>query len=178
VIGSRSRLALVAFLALAAAACSPGAAAPTGLPGGATAPPIVVPTLPVTSINPGTANLPCAAMEADVTAARGKALQVREYVGDTCSYTFGDSPESPLGGAILVRLENAGSTDFTAMKIAFPGGDDVSGLGDAAYWAPSPSVMYAAFHGNTYAVQLVLFDTVADPKGMATKTMEALLSRL
>jgi hypothetical protein len=120
-------------------------------------------------------------MEADVTAARGQALQKKEYIAGQCNYTFGSNAQAPLGGAILVRRERENSTDLSAMKLAFPEGEDVSGLGDAAYWAESPSVMYAAFKNNVYAVQLVLFDQENTPdqlKTMAGTVMEALLSRL
>jgi hypothetical protein len=67
------------------------------------------------------------------------------------------------------------------MKAAFPGGDDVSGLGNAAYWAKDVHVMYSAFKGNVYVVQLVIFGTTNTPdqlKTMAGTIMEALLSRL
>jgi hypothetical protein len=121
-------------------------------------------------------------MEADVIAARGKPLQVKDYTELECNYTFGDNAAAPLGGVVSVRLEEANDTDFTPMKAAFPGGDDVAGLGDASYWAKDVHVMYTAFKGNIYVVQLVLFDTPAPApdqvKTMAGTIMKALLSRL
>lgn len=190
-IGSRPALTLIAFLSLAVAACSSSPAAPTNAPGvttapatsgpGATQPPAGATQPPTATVDPGggTSDLPCAAMEADVIAAAGNTLATREFTTGACTYNFGDAAGVPgLGGVVSVRLELPGSTDMSSMKLAFPDGDDVSGLGDAAYWAKSVNVMYAAFKGNIYAVQLVLFDVTKDQKVIAGTIMEALLSRI
>ena len=67
---------------------------------------------------------------------------------------MGGSPEPGLGGGIHVRRE--GGTIDAGPRVAFPGGQDIPGIGDKAYWAPDANVLYFERGGETYAVQLVL----------------------
>ena len=175
---TRTRLALpfIGLLAIAIAACSSGSAGPTSA-GGPTAPGGGQPTQPAqTQTSGGSGTLPCKAIEADVVAAVGKTLGKGEY-GDTCTFSFGGSGDTAGSeGVVDVRLE--ASSDLGAVKKVFAGGDDVSGLGDTAYWASSVSVMYAVSKGHGFAVQLVLFGFTGDKKVLATTIMQSLLSHI
>lgn len=178
---SRLSVAPVALLAIVLAACGSGSG-PTAAPGGATSAPggqtQPAPTQP-TGNGGGGGSFPCAAIQADVVAAVGKTLSKTDFTeADHCEYDFGGTTDlAGIDGVINVRKE-ADSTDLSSVKLAFSGGDDVSGLGDAAYWAKGVSVMYAVFHGKTYAIQLVLFGTTSDTKAVATTIMQALLAHV
>lgn len=109
--------------------------------------------------------------------------EIAAIVGSTVSITEGDETSCTWTtgqfNGINLRLEQTGSTDIGSYKLAFPGGRDVPGIGDSAYWAPSVQVLYATYKGNTYAVQLVLF-AGDDAKNLqvATTILQKALSRI
>jgi hypothetical protein len=174
VIRPRLTVPLVVLLAIVASACSSGstptsAGGPTSAPGGQQ----------TQNTGGGGGTMPCAAIQTVVSTAVGAPVTKTEFTGTKCEYDFGGSGDTAgMGGVVDVRRELTGSTDLTAVKAGFPGGDDVSGLGDAAYWAKSVYVMYAVSHGSVYAVQTVLIDSSKDLKTMETNIMQALLTNL
>jgi hypothetical protein len=172
-IRARLSLPVAGLLALAVAACSSGS--PTTGPGGVTQAPgaTAAPTQ-----NGASGSFPCAAIQADVVSATGKTLAQTDFsIANHCEFKFGGTADvAGVDGVVNVRQEAANNLD--AVKLGFPGGDDVSGLGDAAYWAKSVSVLYSTFHGHTYAVQLVLFAVGTDEKTVATKIMQSLLAHV
>lgn len=170
-------LPILGVLAFAMAACSSGSAAPTSAPGGATNAPGGQ-TQAAPTQNGASGDFPCAAIQADVVKAAGKALTDTDFTqAGHCDFKFGGTADVPgLDGIVNVRQES--TDDLSAVKLGFPNGEDVSGIGDAAYWVGSVSVMYSAFHGHTYAVQLVLFTTATDEKVLATAVMQSLLAHV
>lgn len=179
-IRSRSIVPIVALLAVVVAGCSSSAAPTSG--GGARNPPGGQSTAAAPTQNSGdggTSNLPCAAIQPVVVSAVGGTIGTTEFTANKCEYKFGGSADTAgIDGVVDVRKELVGSTNLSAVKAGFPGGDDVSGLGDAAYWAKDVYVMYAVSHGSVWAVQTVLIDPTKDLKTMETNIMQALLSNL
>ena len=171
---------LIVLLALVASGCSSSAAPTTG--GGATNPPGGQPTAAGPTQNQGgggSGNMPCQAIQSVVASAVGGTIAKTDFTSNKCEYDFGGTADTAgMDGVVDVRKEVSGSTDLSAVKLGFPGGDDVSGLGDAAYWAKSVYVMYAVSHGSVWAVQTVLIDASKDLKTMEGNIMQALLSNL
>lgn len=172
-----------ASAAPAAPTAAPGA--PTTAPGAPTIPPGLpttagVPTIPPAPGGGEVGALDCDALEGAVTAAVGRELADDESAGASdCTFLFLD-PDSDipgLGGSVNVRLEDAGTNSLDLIKSIWPdGGEDISGLGQAAYWADQVPGMYAFDGGNTWAVQMILFDDDVDQKAIATAIMRALLA--
>jgi hypothetical protein len=185
-----SRIAHVLVLGVVAtllAACggSSGTAAPTRT---------IAPLLPLTTPGPaasgdngGSSSGPggsvltgptgalCKAITTDeIASIFGSAVATTEGSDEDCSWTLQQL------AVIDFRLEDKTSTDLGLRKTLFPGGRDVSGVGDGAYWASSVSVLYATHGGKTYAVQLVLFGTTDDQKNLdaATQVMLKAFSRI
>lgn len=167
---------LVALLAIVASACSSGST-PTSA-GGATSAPGGQQTQN-SGGGGGNGSMPCAAIQSVVGSAVGGTITKTDFTTTKCEFDFGGTADTAgMDGVVDVRREVTGSTDLSAVKLGFPGGDDVSGLGDAAYWAKSVYVMYAVSHGSVYAVQTVLIDASKDLKTMETNIMQALLTNL
>ena len=174
-------LPLVALVAIVASGCSSSAAPTTG--GGATSPPGAQPTAVAPTQSQGgggsSGSMPCADIQSVVASAVGGTISKTDFTDTKCEYDFGGTADTAgMDGVVDVRKEVSGSTDLSAVKLGFPGGDDVSGLGDAAYWASSVYVMYAVSHGSVWAVQTVLIDASKDLKTMEGNIMQALLSKL
>lgn len=97
---------------------------------------------------------------------------------DSCSYNIGPADELIPEYVVDFRLESAG-TDLSGPKVAFSGGQDIAGVGDAAYWAPSVTVMWFVHRGNTYAIQFVLFgEDDGDALAIAQQLAQAAIPRL
>ena len=122
--------------------------------------------------------MPCQAIQSVVASAVGGTIAKTDFTSTKCEYDFGGTADTAGIDGVVDVLEVSGSADLTAVKLGFPGGDDVSGLGDAAYWAKSVYVMYAVSHGSVWAVQTVLIDASKDLKTMESNIMQALLSNL
>jgi hypothetical protein len=203
----RSAAALAA-ICLAIAACSSGAGSPAPATSSAPrdpAPSVALPTVDAPSVavptqggtieppeptepsdgNGTTSVLPCEALAADVSAALGSERTVGDTVleAEGCTYNLSEpGPDSVpgLGGIVNVRLEEEGNTDMTILKSIWPeGAEDLTGIGDAAFWAPEVDVLYAVKNGNIYAVQLVIMgEAIADPKAVTTSIMRALFAKI
>lgn len=121
----------------------------------------------------GTADM-CKLVSADeVGAATNDKVTTTEGDARSCTWTL-----SKLN-AVNLRIESDDASDFKGQKILFADGRDISGLGDRAFWGPSLAVLYAVYHGKTYAVQLVLFAN-DDAKNLASATaiLQKALSRI
>jgi hypothetical protein len=202
-LGLRSAAALP-LLCLLLTACGPAQA--TDAPPGGTAesaqPATVPPPTLATSASPSspsitepaptaspdddgtTSTLPCRALAADIGAALGPSLIVDATVleQEGCTYNLrsqGPDAVPGLGGIVDVSLEEAGNTDLSDIRSFLSGGEDLTGIGDAAYWAPDAQVLYAVAGGDTYAVQLATFGVdLDDPKAVTTSIMQALFAKI
>jgi hypothetical protein len=141
-------------------------------------------TPPGQAASPGTGEQPpgsgmCALLpETEVSQIVGKPATVAEDQSSPsdCTYNVGDPAELIPDYVFSVRTETG---DFTGPKAAFPGGQDITGVGDAAYWAPSVTSLWFSRAGQMYVVQLILFsDEDGDPLQIAQGLAQLLLSNL
>lgn len=173
--------ALLTVVGCSSAPAAPPAAPTTGVGTETTPPPGAATLPPVPDPGGGTGGIiDCDALAGAVTAAVGQELSETVAAGDAdCTYSFLDSEsEIPgLGGTVNVRLEDVGANSIDLIKSIWPeGGEDIAGLGEAAYWAEQVPGLYAFHGGNTWAVQMILFGDDDDQKGIATAVMQALLA--
>jgi hypothetical protein len=74
-------------------------------------------------------------------AAAGEAMEVSDAGESDCTFTTG---ADGFGRVINARLEDEGVDTIDVVKESWPeGGQDISGVGDRAYWADQVNALYA-----------------------------------
>ena len=176
----RNRLSLLSVVMLFIVACG-GAASPTQAPG-STPGPVVTPGTAATAPGgnqPPAGTAMCQTLTAeDVSRIAGKpAFIVAEQSGQTnCSFNVGGADVIAADYVLDFRSETG---DLTSPKAGYPGGQDVSGVGDSAYWSPDADALWFMRGGQTYALQFVLFgDDDGDALAIAQQLAQAALARL
>jgi hypothetical protein len=117
---------------------------------------------------------------ADVARISGKTAVVAPDQSDPdgCTYNVGEAGSVIPDYVIDFRLDEPGG-DLSGPKLAFSGGQDVAGIGDAAYWSPGVTVLWFIRGGNVYAIQLILFgEDDGDPLAIAQQLAQVALGRL
>jgi hypothetical protein len=161
------------------AACSSSPAAPAGGSAPATAAGATqAAATPAGGGGGGASNICQLISAAEIGQIVGKTVATTEPGKNDCTWTLNDKsdPPIPIGGAVTVRTE--GNASLAGPKIAFPGGEDISGIGEQAYWTDGFSVLYFVKGGASYAVQLVLFNKADPRKDYATKIAQLVLTKL
>lgn len=142
------RLAIIGAAVLLAA-CTSVPVPPTARPGATLFVPVGTGGPPVTT------NLCDLVTIEEVQAATGRPAQVQVGLGEMhCAWDVGDPSALVPEMVIDFRFDGAG-TDLAGPRLAQPGGQDVAGIGDGAYWAPDVKILWFVRGGNTFAVQLV-----------------------
>ena len=107
----------------------------------------------------------------EMQAVVGAEVTEQDSTAAGCTYEF----RGGMGGAVDIRTDP--TDDLDTLKTVFPGGQDVPGLGDRAYWAPTVSVLGIIKGGRSLTVQLIIIPKPADPLGVATKIAQIALPR-
>lgn len=102
--------------------------------------------------------------QATVQAAVGRPVTTVTPGRDGCNWEI----DAGAGGGVELRAES-GTID-EGPRIAFPGGQDLTGIGQRAYYATDVSTLYFEHGGQLYAVQLVII-------GDQTEAQEAQIAR-
>lgn len=111
--------------------------------------------------------------ETEIADATGRAVTDMVAAEDNCTWTIGEFD------TINLRVESRNDPELQGPHVAFPEGEDVSGLGDRAYWVEDVSVLYFVRGGIAYAVQLVVFSEELDsPRAVAESIARFALARL
>ena len=96
--------------------------------------------------------------------------------GTECDWNIGD-PNEVLPDYFLSFRNDGG--DLASAKLAFPEGQDISDIGDGAYWAPGVDVLWFQRGSDIYAVQFVLFgEEDGDALALARQLAQVALGRL
>ena len=96
--------------------------------------------------------------------------------GTECDWNIGD-PNEVLPDYFLSFRNDGG--DLASAKLAFPEGQDISDIGDGAYWAPGVTVLWFQRGSDIYALQFVLFgEEDGDALALARQLAQVALGRL
>lgn len=168
---------LVGVLLLLLAACG-GSTATTQAPGSSRAPAATTGSATTAPNPPAAATGFCELLTVqDVSRIAGKpAVLADDQTGDNCTINVGAGEAGIPDYVINFRKE---SGDLSGPHAAFPGGQDLSGLGESAYWSPDAEALWFTRAGQTYTLQLVLFgDDDGDELAIAQQLVQAALARL
>lgn len=165
-------------LLLILAACG-SSTAPTRAPGSTPAPGGTLGTATSAPNQPPAGASMCQVLTVeDVSRITGKPAVIGEAESgeDNCWFNVGAPDEIIPDYTLAFRTETG---DLTGPKAGFPGGQDLSGIGDSAYWAPGATVLWFMRGGQTYALQFVLFgEDDGDALAIAQQLAQAALARL
>ena len=112
--------------------------------------------------------------ESEISETVGEPVTETRPAVDNCTWAFGEFD------SINLRVENRADPELEGPHIAFPQGEDVTGLGDRAYWVADGKILYFVTAGVAYAVQLVLSSEAAvdDPRAVAEQIARKALDRI
>jgi hypothetical protein len=176
------RLLLLASVFLVAACggvpTAPATVAPTGTPeapAGTAQPPVVTPDVASATPPTATGTLCHLLTLEEIEAATGIPAGLTNEVPGQCTWLL-IGPDGANAGVVTITRDPA-EGDWTAYRLAFDG-EDLSGVGEAAYWVEANRTLYFVHRGNAFIITMGIFGEDADTLNILRSIALIAISRL
>jgi hypothetical protein len=176
------RLLLLASVFLVAACggvpTAPATVGPTGTPeapAATTQPPVVTTDAPGATPPAATGTLCHLLTLEEIQAATGIPAQLANEVPGQCTWLL-IGPDGTNAGVVTITLDPA-EGDWAAYRLAFDG-EDLSGIGEAAYWVENIRTLYFVDRGNAFMITMGIFGEDPDALSILRSLALTAISRL